>query len=57
MHGQTLTRHPPAVAVINIGTNDLGSCRGDGAAITSAAPGTAARRGFPMSLHLHYQAA
>ena len=45
--GDTFTRHPPAVAVVMIGTNDLGAaaCLGGQAAITRAANGTAARCG------------
>ena len=46
-HGDTFTRHPPVVAVVMIGTNDLGAaaCLGGQAAITRAANGTAARCG------------
>ena len=44
-HGDTFLRHPPAVAVVMIGTNDLGAaaCLGGQAAITRAANGTATR--------------
>jgi hypothetical protein len=44
-HGGTFVRKPPAVAVVMIGTNDLGAsaCLGGQAAIVRAANGTATR--------------
>ncbi len=44
-HGGTFVRKPPAVAVVMIGTNDLGAsaCMGGQAAIVRAANGTATR--------------
>lgn len=44
-HGEVFTRHQPEVAVVLIGTNDLGaaaSCEGEPGAI-AAVNGTAAR--------------
>ena len=46
MHGQTYKLHPPRVAVVMIGTNDLGAaaCFGYEHNVTAAAPAAALRQ-------------
>lgn len=52
-HGEVFVRHPPKVAILLIGTNDLGaggSCSRGEPGATAAASGTAVRSAAPFML-------